>query len=385
MRPKPTTLDPAVVSALAPLLPPYTTPTASTHGGSGFASTYSITTPSSTSSRPQKFFMKTTSAPGAEVMFRGEHASLNAISDVVPSLAPRAYGFGKLENSAGYFLVTDFLDMSGGFGRRKSTSTAGSGMSLAEKLAKLHSTPAPIPEGYNSPMFGFPVTTCCGDTPQDNEFLDDWAKFYGEKRLMGILKRGEQQNGKDSELRKMVETLVQDVVPRLLRKGHLGGKGYINPVVIHGDLWSGNKGIATIDSPAAHSRSRTLSQQQSRTSTHRHSHLDDEPHLPTITETPPQHSLSEDEPTLEEIIFDPSSVYGHSEYELGIMSMFGGFSSSFMKDYHRIVPKTEPVDEYDDRIQLYELYHHLNHYAIFGGGYKGGAMGIGKRLIAKYT
>ena len=29
-------------------------------------------------------------------------------------------------------------------------------------------------------------------------------------------------------------------------------------------------------------------------------------------------------------------------------------------------------------------YHHLNHYAIFGGGYKGGAMSIMKKLIAKY-
>lgn len=29
-------------------------------------------------------------------------------------------------------------------------------------------------------------------------------------------------------------------------------------------------------------------------------------------------------------------------------------------------------------------YHHLNHYAIFGGGYRDGAMGIMKRLLRKY-
>jgi hypothetical protein len=29
-------------------------------------------------------------------------------------------------------------------------------------------------------------------------------------------------------------------------------------------------------------------------------------------------------------------------------------------------------------------YHHLNHYAIFGGGYRGGAVSIMKRLIKKY-
>jgi len=30
-------------------------------------------------------------------------------------------------------------------------------------------------------------------------------------------------------------------------------------------------------------------------------------------------------------------------------------------------------------------YHHLNHYAIFGGGYKGGAMSIMKSLLSKYA
>lgn len=29
-------------------------------------------------------------------------------------------------------------------------------------------------------------------------------------------------------------------------------------------------------------------------------------------------------------------------------------------------------------------YHHLNHWAMFGGGYRGGALSIMKKLIAKY-
>lgn len=33
----------------------------------------------------------------------------------------------------------------------------------------------------------------------------------------------------------------------------------------------------------------------------------------------------------------------------------------------------------------FDRYHHLNHYALFGGGYRGGAMSIMKKLIAKYT
>lgn len=33
---------------------------------------------------------------------------------------------------------------------------------------------------------------------------------------------------------------------------------------------------------------------------------------------------------------------------------------------------------------LYELYHHLNHHALFGGGYRGGAVSIMKGLLRKY-
>jgi len=64
--------------------------------------------------------------------------------------------------------------------------------------------------------------------------------------------------------------------------------------------------------------------------------------------------------------------------------MFGGFGKGFFDEYHKLVPKTEPKEEYEDRVSLYELYHHLNHHALFGGGYKGGAVRIMKGLIGKY-
>ncbi|PNY29252.1 Fructosamine-3-kinase [Tolypocladium capitatum] len=66
------------------------------------------------------------------------------------------------------------------------------------------------------------------------------------------------------------------------------------------------------------------------------------------------------------------------------MRTFGGFGGSFWKEYEMLVPKAEPKAEWEDRISLYELYHHLNHFVMFGGGYRGGAMAIMKKLIAKY-
>jgi protein-ribulosamine 3-kinase len=86
------------------------------------------------------------------------------------------------------------------------------------------------------------------------------------------------------------------------------------------------------------------------------------------------------------MVFHPSACYAHIEYELGIMQMFGGFGGSFMREYHSLVPKTEPVEEYEDRVRLYESYHHLKPFgAIFGSGYTSGAMGILRALCGKYA
>ncbi|KAI1614832.1 fructosamine-3-kinase [Exophiala viscosa] len=327
----PSTIDPAILRALSL----DSSAKISTHGGSGFASTFRISTPSAS------VFVKTSSSNGAAVMFEGEHASLNAIHNAVPSLCPKSFAWGKLDKG-GHFLATEFLDLGG----RNRSGGGGSGMSLAQKLAKLHSTPAPTPEGHDSPRYGFPVSTCCGDTPQDNTSSSSWADFFAKRRLLAILERGEKNNGRDEDLRRTVERTINEVVPRLLGDGHLGGKEGIKPVVIHGDLWSGNKSRGSFVG---------------------------------------RDTASPDEPgPVEDLVFDPSSCYAHNEYDFGIMNMFGGFGAGFWKEYHSTVPKTEPESEYEDRVALYESYHHLNHYAIFGGGYKSGAVRILKGLLRKY-
>ncbi len=81
----------------------------------------------------------------------GEHASLNAICDAVPNLCPRSHAHGEMKGRPGsFFLATEFLDL-------RSSAPGGSGLSLAAKLAKLHTTPAPVPDGFDGPVFGFPV------------------------------------------------------------------------------------------------------------------------------------------------------------------------------------------------------------------------------------
>lgn len=158
---------------------------------------------------------------------------------------------------------------------------------------------------------------------------------------MMILRKAEENNGRDASLRRVVEDVCSVVVPKVLADGHLGGQAGIKPAVCHGDLWSGNKGQGVFVG-------------------------------------------REDGGSAEQVVFDPSAVYGHSEFDHGIMNMFGGFGPAFWNEYFAIVPKTEPVEEYEDRVAMYEAYHHLNHYAMFGGGYKGGAVRLLRPLVEKY-
>lgn len=317
-------VDPAIIQALG--LDPDQAKMVS-HGGGGFSSTFKVS--GIVDGETKTFFVKTGSGKNSDIMFQGEHASLNAIHNALPNFCPRSYAHGAMDTSPNkFFLATDFLDLG-------SAASGGSGLSLAAKLAKLHSTPAPIPEGYDKPIFGFPVTTCCGDTPQENSWKESWANFYAENRLRSIYRASVRNNGPDREVADAVEAVASRVVPRLI--GDEIVKGII-PVVVHEDLWSGN-----------HSRGQIAG-----------------------------------EGGVEEVVYDPSSVYGHSEYELGIMKMFGGYNGKFWGEYEKLMPKAEPEEEWEDRIQLYELYHQLNHYSIFGGGYRGGAMAIMRRLISKY-
>lgn len=92
-------------------------------------------------------------------------------------------------------------------------------------------------------------------------------------------------------------------------------KGDIRPCLLHGDLWSGN-----------------ISGEGS---------------------TP--------------VIFDPACYYGHHEAEFG-MSWCGGFAPGFWEGYHDLIPR---APGFETRKKLYQLYHYLNHYNLFGGSYYG--------------
>lgn len=246
------------------------------------------------------YFLKT--GPDGD-MFRGEYESLKAINTAVPTLCPRPIVHGKLGETFDSFLLTEFINM------EARTESPSSGLSLARKLAQLHTAPVPTPHDYRNPVFGFYVTTSVGRTAQDNSWNRSWPKFFAECRLRAVWRSMETSHGTDTELHSLLDRIVKEVVPRLLGNGHLGGRKGIQPALVHGYLWSGNKARGQV----------------------------------------------EGEGGIEEVTFDAGSCYAQSEYELGIMRMFGGFSAGFFNEYHRLILKTHPKSEYDDRLSLYQL------------------------------
>jgi len=83
-------------------------------------------------------------------------------------------------------------------------------------------------------------------------------------------------------------------------------------------------------------------------------------------------------PKGEPFIFDPASYYGDRETDLAFTYMFGGFDSSFYKGYE----KTFPLDQgFKTRKTLYNLYHELNHFNLFGGGYANSAQSSINQLL----
>ncbi|KAF7659952.1 hypothetical protein LDENG_00290550 [Lucifuga dentata] len=272
-----------------------------------------------------RVFVKINHKDEAKLMFDGEMASLEAILQTETVKVPKPVKVIELDKG-GCVFVMEHLDM---------RSLNKHSEHLGEQLADLHLHNKRQLEKQNKEQqtvgkgagqsevpvvekYGFGITTCCGYIPQENEWQDDWVTFYSRQRLQHQINIVEKSYG-DREARELWAQL-QLKIPQLFIDVE------IVPALLHGDLWGGN--------------------------------------VAEYAESP--------------VIFDPASLYGHSEYELSIARMFDGFSSSFYSAYHDKIPK---APGFAKRNQLYQLFHYLNHWNHFGDDYRGSSIRIMKDLL----
>ncbi|CAL8303667.1 unnamed protein product [Merluccius merluccius] len=272
-----------------------------------------------------RVFVKINHKSQAKRMFDGEMASLDAILKTETIKVPKPVKVVELDKGGSVFIM-EHLDMRGltKYSTQLGENLANLHLHNKRRLDKQIREQQTVGKGAgHSEMplvekYGFHVPTCCGYLPQENEWQDDWLTFYSRHRLQQQLNMVEKSYG-DREANELWSHL-QLKIPQLFVDVE------VVPALLHGDLWGGN--------------------------------------VAQTTEGP--------------VIFDPASFYGHSEYELGIMAMFGGFSRSFYSAYHENIPK---APGFAQRNQLYQLFHNLNHWNHFGGGYRGSSLRIMKDLV----
>jgi fructosamine-3-kinase len=172
-----------------------------------------------------------------------------------------------------------------------------------------------------APRFGWRRDNTIGRTPQPNAWDDDWARFLAERRL-GFKLRLAAKNGLDSRAVERGLLLAE-------RCGGFFASYRPQPSLLHGDLWGGNWGAA--------------------------------------------------EPDGEPVIFDPAVYFGDREADLAMTRLFGGFGQAFYSAYQSEWPLDAGAAV---RVPLYNLYHVLNHYNLFGGGYGTQAASMIERLLA---
>ena len=170
-------------------------------------------------------------------------------------------------------------------------------------------------------QYGWFRDNTIGSTPQENTLSDDWIEFWQVHRLQFQLDLAA-RNGAAGRLLSQGEKLLVEL-PALF-------DSYVPEAsLLHGDLWSGNYAYT-----------------------------------------------QEGKPT----IFDPGVYYGDREADLAMTELFGGFGPDFYAAYNN----AWPLDGgYRSRKKLYNLYHILNHFNMFGGGYESQAQGMMVSLLSE--
>ncbi len=66
------------------------------------------------------------------------------------------------------------------------------------------------------------------------------------------------------------------------------------------------------------------------------------------------------------ILIDPAVWWADREVDIAMTKLFGGFSDEFYRGYESIWPSSKSASK---RLEIYNLYHLINHANIFGGSY----------------
>lgn len=162
--------------------------------------------------------------------------------------------------------------------------------------------------------YGFAEDNFIGRIPQENTWEDSWVMFFREHRLEPQVARARTNRQWQASWDRPLDHLYARLADVLPEKPEAS--------ILHGDLWGGNYMVERAGKP---------------------------------------------------VLIDPASYYGHREADLAMTELFGGFDRRFYDAYR----SAWPIERgYDERRQIYNLYHLMNHLNHFGSGYSNSVAGI---------
>ena len=160
---------------------------------------------------------------------------------------------------------------------------------------------------YSQKILGFYQDNFIGRSPQKNNCNGNWKEFFWQRRLLPQWEMAVQRG--ISNTTKLLWHKLEILWPAPLEGSSTQAS------LLHGDLWSGNVLVSNSGEP---------------------------------------------------VVIDPAVYYGDAEADLSLTYIFGGFPTPFYHAYHEIRPKSEGFAR---RQKVYQLYHLLNHFNLFGNNY----------------
>ncbi len=238
-------------------------------------------------------------------MLQAEAAGLDALSATQTIRVPQVLAIGTDEDSRQAFLVSEHIRTA----TPPSDTSDPQSPAHSDFFTRFGQQLALLHRTDTSAHdFGWPTDNFIGATAQPNRPDKSWASFFASQRLEPQLRLARQQQFASPRLIRDVERLIGQLDSLLAGRNE-------PPALIHGDLWSGN-------------------------------YLCDEQQQP--------------------VLIDPAVYRADREAEFGMIELFGSCPRRFYQAYQDTYPLAAG---WQQRTQLYVLYHLLNHLNLFGGGY----------------
>ncbi|WP_407893772.1 fructosamine kinase family protein [Lacticaseibacillus sp. N501-2] len=238
--------------------------------------------------RQQDYFLLVQAGQPAS-FYAGEVAGLQAFEQA-DITAPHVIAHGQIYGDA--YLVLDYLPQG-----------SGSQVDLGRLVAKLHHVASPSGRfGFSQPYAGTSVSFA-------NAWSDSWIQSFVNQRLdvldASLLTKQLWASGQREQFLAARKHIIASLHQHLSQ-----------PVLLHGDLWSGNFMFLENGQPA---------------------------------------------------LIDPAAWFGDREFDLAITTVFGGFTPDFYRGYLSEFPLT---DGFDYRQHFYRLYYLMVHLDKFGATYQ---------------